>query len=301
MTSTRSAFLAMTDGSGRTLPLVDADTGYACTELDLGYPTPREVTNNRPDADGVDDTTKYAGSRAVTANITAVRGTKTVDEINAMFSPYLVVSSRPELHYFLDSSDPDGPSERVLTLRPSNLSAPLSTPDSLTMQLSWTAPDPVAYGTVLQTVAAWANSTTVVGGRSYPLVYPRTYAPVQGTGVIGTMAPAGDLPILPTVRMFGPGGDPKLTVTGPSGPNLVLALATRLDPGDYVTVDVKARTAVLYTAATGADSDAMGLIDWDATAWLAVPAGVNSTVEYEAGSAGASTQAVVTWFDGYLT
>lgn len=43
--------------------LEDPTQGYFCTQLDLGFPSVREVTNNKPDQDGTDDRTRFMGSR----------------------------------------------------------------------------------------------------------------------------------------------------------------------------------------------------------------------------------------------
>ena len=70
----RRAWLTL---GARTLLLEDPSSGYFCTSLDLGYPTVRAVTNNRPDDDGIDD-------------------------VADNFAPFMVPSARPVLHYVLD-------------------------------------------------------------------------------------------------------------------------------------------------------------------------------------------------------
>jgi hypothetical protein len=46
MTCVRSAWLVL---GAKTVLLEDEAAGYFCESLDLGYPAPREVTENRPD------------------------------------------------------------------------------------------------------------------------------------------------------------------------------------------------------------------------------------------------------------
>ena len=71
--------------------------GYFCKELDLGYPGVREVSNNRPDQDGVDDRTSLFGPRSRSpANITAVpAGRHSIDQAASLFAPFMNPAARP--------------------------------------------------------------------------------------------------------------------------------------------------------------------------------------------------------------
>ena len=129
-----------------TMPLEDPDVGYYCTELDLGFPAPREVVDNRPDMDGVTDRTMVSSSRVVSANITA--NGAPVDAIATQFSPFMVASVRPVLHYVLDRGASSG--ERTLTVRGSNYTCPISGSATRQIQLQWVAADPVAYDVTLE-------------------------------------------------------------------------------------------------------------------------------------------------------
>ena len=82
-TCVRRAWLTLGAAS---LALEDAAAGYLCTSLDLGYPTPRPVTANRPDADGAVDRTRYSSPRTVAANISALVGAGArIDEVATAF------------------------------------------------------------------------------------------------------------------------------------------------------------------------------------------------------------------------
>lgn len=294
----------MADGSGRYLLLDDRAAGYVTVELDTGYGAPREVTSNRPDAPGVDDETALPGSRAVSLTVSAWGERLTLDEIIHLFTPYLSPSKRPVLRWS-EASTVSPPPERTLTLRAASFASPMTTPDARTATFGWVAPDPAAYDSTVKQVQAWASGATG-GGRTYSLTYPRTYPPLVMGGASAGMTTAGEYDVQPSVILYGPGDHAAVTIaptagTGPSGVStyLSVALNTSLDVGDFVRVDFAADTAVYYDASTGVSSDAMGMIDWGRSLWRAIPAGVPATVTYSAGNATATTQAVVTWQDGY--
>ena len=192
-----------------TRPLDDIDSGWACTTLDLGSAEVREVTNNSPDQSGVDDRTQFLGSRVVTANFTAVPdGTVPLDEIVAGFAPFMDPSQRPELHYLIRETDQ---LERVLVLRASAWSAPMSQPISRDFQLSWVAPDPLIRSAIVKSASSWSGSGSG-SGRLYPFVPPRTYPAGGGGSVSGVIETDGDVAVAPLLVLFGPITDPNILV-----------------------------------------------------------------------------------------
>jgi hypothetical protein len=293
----RRAWLTM--GSLR-LELEDSDAGYYCTELDLGYPDVREVTSNRPDRDGVDDRTRLMGSRAVSANIRGTdEGTMTPDEIATTFAPYMIPGVRPQLHYVLDRP---GLPERFVTLRAAGYAWPISGARSREIQLSWVAPDPVLRDPTVRVATAFAGST-VTGGRTYSLVFDRTYPPAGGGPTVATISSAGDVPVRPRVDIYGPVTDPVVTFDATDAGGAPLESFTlrfvpgfRIDAGAVVSIDTDAKTV-----ADRAGASLMGRLDWAATVWPILPVAPNLTRMALAGSSTSSiTQAQATWTDGYL-
>ena len=295
MTCVRRAWLV---SGGVTLPLEDEAAGYACTELDLGYPEVREVTNNRPDQDGIDDRTTLMGSRAVTANITTVSGgSDTPDTVATLFAPFMLPSLRPELHYVLDRP---GAPERYLVVRAAGYSWPISGASSREVHLSWVASDPIMRDPTVHTAAAYAGSGAAGGGRTYPLTFNRTYPTGGGSPSTGTISSAGDVPIRPRLRIYGPITTPVVTlqVSAPATTyRVVFVTGFRIDTGHWVDVDTAAKTAF-----TDAGLSVMSSIDWSTSAWPVLPTLPAVTYLSLAGTTtSAVTQVVATWSDGYLT
>jgi hypothetical protein len=266
----RVAYLTL---NGQTVLLEDATNGYFCTQLDLGYPTVREVVSNQPDQDGIDDRTQYMGSRVVTANITAVAGAGArIDEIASSFAPFMAPNARPVLHYALDRP---GLAERTLTLRGSGYSWPIAGPYQRDIQLQWVAADPVAYDPTVKT--ATATSVTVTH-----------------------IVPAGDLPVRPLFRITGPTTGPAVILTPSSGPVWMLAfLATfSVAAGHYIDIDTQARTVLL-------DGDPaqprLSSLDWTVSSWQWIPTGMSTAMALTGSGTTGATQVTATWQDGYLT
>jgi hypothetical protein len=287
---------------GATLALEDEVAGYACTELDLGYPEVREVMDNRPDASGVIDRTTLMGSRAVTANIRTVPGgVATPDEVATLFAPFMLPARRPELHYVLDRP---GARERVLTVRASGYSWPINGTTVREIQLAWVASDPVLRDPEIQSATAFAGAGGAASGRTYPLTFPRVYPAGGGAATTGVISSTGDVPLRPVFRIWGPITTPALDlqVSNPDPiPNraagIVFVAGFRIDAGRFVDVDSAARTAYDDTGAS-----VMAELDWMDTVWPVLPVAPAVTYMTLTGSTTtAITQAVATWQDGYLT
>lgn len=289
----RTAWLAL---GAQMVMLESAALGYFCTSLDLGYPTVRDVVTNRPDQDGIVDRTRYMGARTVTVQITALVGAGArIDEVASMFGPYMIPSARPVLHYILDRP---GAVERVLTCRPAGYAWPIVGADQRDLQLQFVA-DPVALDPVMQTESAWSGG--LGGGRGYNLTYPRTYPAGGGAPSSATLLSNGDLPIQPTLRIYGP-------ITGPAvafAPSIGTTSAVRflqsftIGAGHYVDVDTARKTVYLDGDPT---QSAITALDWTATVWPVLPTAPASTQMTMTGTnTSSSTQVAATWQDGYLT
>jgi hypothetical protein len=285
----------------RVLPLEDDGAGYACTELDLGYPEVRDVVNNRPGQDGTDDRTVYMGSRAMSADIYASGGSMTVDEIGAAFAPYMLPNARPELHYVLDRP---GAPERVATVRAAAYTWPVSGKKTRAIHLGWVAPDPILRDPTEQVAVAMAGSTSA-NGRVYNFVPNRLYPPGAGAASTGEIRSAGDVVVRPLVRVYGPVTNPVVTLTpttgaDPSGPPAVLRFARGfvIDAGAWVDVDTAAKTA--YRNSDPAQS-VMASMDWANTVWPVLPTlPYFSWLTMAGDSTSSTTQAQARWHDGYL-
>jgi hypothetical protein len=297
----RQAWLDLYGDGTVTILLENDAAGYFCGSLDLGYPTVRAVTTNKPDQDGTDDRTQYMGGRVVTANIVALAGAGArIDAVASSFGPYMDPSARPVLHYVLDRP---GAAERTLTMRGSGYAWPVVGPNQRDIQLQWVAPDPVVRDTVTQTVTA---SAAVSGGagRLYPLAFNRSY-PAGGSaaGTTGTITSHGDIKVRPLVRIYGPISGPGMYVhfaptVGPVADIRFLS-SFRVDAGNWVDIDTRAKTALVNGDPT---QSVLASLDWLNTTWPVLPVAPASTTMnlYGTGTSNV-TQVQAIWADGFLT
>jgi hypothetical protein len=295
MACVRQAWLVL---GGNVVQLDNLAGGWGCEQLDLGYPTVREVKNNRPDVDGIDDRTTLMGERAVSANVHAVAlGAVSIDGVAAQFAPFMVPSARPVLHYILDRP---GAPERTMTLRAAGYSWPITGPVERAIHLQWIAADPVARDPNVKTATAFAGSSTGAG-RTYNLTFPRTYPAGGGSSSTATLITPGDVAARPLLRIYGPITAPVVQFTPAAG---IVAFLTTLNVsgGHFVEVDCGQRTAYLDGDRT---QNMLTQIDWVAMnanrSWPALPPNTTVTMALTGQSTGAATQVQAFWNDGYLT
>jgi hypothetical protein len=286
----------------RVIPLEDDVAGYACTELDLGYPEVRDVVSNNPDQDGITDRTTFMGSRQMSAAIRAHGGTMTADEIGAIFAPFMVPNARPELHYVLDRP---GAPERFAIVRAAGYTWPISGKPTREIGLQWVAADPIVRDPLQRLATAMAGGSTVAG-RGYPLQHNRIYPPGGGVATTGEIRSDGDIVVRPLLRIWGPITNPVVTLTpttgsDPAGPDASIRFVTGfiINAGTYVDVDTAAKTAFVGGDPT---RSVMAQIDWAQSVWPVLP-----TLPYwtwltiTGDSTAAATQVQALWYDGFLT
>lgn len=284
-----------------TMPLEDEAGGWFMTELNLGYPEVRDVVTNRPDQDGVDDRTRYFGSRAISATVKAVRWAgATLDDVATRFAPFMVPSARPVLHYVLDRP---GTPERVVTVRAAGYGFVIDNDQERDIHLQWIAADPVARDPNVQTVTTWAGASTGAG-RRYNLTFPRVYPAGGGGPVAATATPAGDVPVWPTLRIYGPVTAPVVAFTrGATTYGFAMLPSMTVSAGQYVEVDCAAKTAFLNGDRT---RNVQTFIDWAAIlatngGWPQLVPHQTTTIQMSGSSTSGSTQTQVSWQDGYVS
>jgi hypothetical protein len=281
-----------------TLPLENAAGGWFCSSLDLGFPEVREVLSNRPDTTGAIDRTSLMGARLITAEVKAEVGAGArIDDVADNFAPFMVPSARPVLHYVLDRA---GAAERTFTVRAVAYGWAVAGGVERDIQLQWKAADPVARDPNTQTVIALAGASGGTG-RTYPLVFNRTYPTGGGAPSTATISSPGDVAVQPVVNVYGPITGPVVTFTPSAGPvsKVAFVASYRIDAGHYVAVDTVAKTARLD--GPGGPS-ALAWLDWFNTVWPVLPVlPASTTMGLAGGSTTGTTQAQAIWQDGYLT
>jgi len=279
-----------------TVALEDPAGQWVCTELDLGWPDVRDVVNNRPDQDGIDDRTRFFGARAISASITSTPVLAQPDTLAGLFAPFMVPAARPVLHYVLDRP---GTPEMTMTVRAASFAWPVSGKRVRNLELQWVASDPLPRSATVKTAAAFAGSA--LSGRTYPLTFNRTYPAGGQAATTGQIRSDGDQPFGPLFRIYGPVTGPWLRVTnqitGDTLVWLVFSNAFTLAAGHYVEIDTTARTILV-------DGDpaqsAYQQVMWAASSWRKLQPGVTSLMTLSGTSTSGVTQAVATWQDVYL-
>jgi hypothetical protein len=281
-----------------TMPLEDEDGGWFMTELNLGYPEVRDVTNNRPDANGIDDRTQFFGARAVSASVTAVTWAGAqIDDVASRFAPVMIPTVRPVLHYVLDRP---GAPERVLTLRAAGYAFVVDNPDSRDIQLQWVASDPIVRDPTQHSATAFTGASAG-GGRRYNLAFNRVYPAGGGGPASASIFSAGDVPVRPLLRIFGPVTAPVVTFTPGAGVFAMLPTET-ISGGQFVEVDCAAKTAFLNGDRT---LNVLTFVDWPTIyangGWPLIPPRTTVTMTMTGQSTSGSTQTQAIWQDGYLS
>jgi len=296
----RQAWLAL---GSQTVQLENQAGGWFCSSLDLGYPEIRDVTNPRPDQDGLDDRTMYMGGRTVSIDITAITGAGArIDAVASQFAPFMRPSARPQLHYILDRP---GAHERVMTVRPSGYAWPVVGADQRDIQLQFMAADPVAYDPTTQTGSAWSGATGAPG-RNYPLTFNRIYPVGSGSSTTANLVSNGDLPVFPLLRVYGPisGAIVQLTNRYPDSTQNLIAIYFKagynIGAGNWVDIDSARRTAYANSDHT---QNVINQIDWTQTnQWPYIaPAPAYCQLLMQGTNTSGITQVQAFWNDRYLS
>jgi hypothetical protein len=106
--------------------------------------------------------------------------------------------------------------------------------------LTFYSPDPASYSAVAK-VATLAITSSALGGRVYPRVYPVSYGGVSDPNAL-IATNAGTFLTKPVLRVFGPVTDPEI-VNDTQGRSLKFDIA--ISAGDYLEIDTDARTVLL--------------------------------------------------------
>jgi hypothetical protein len=296
-TCIRSAWLEY--AGGPTVYLESAALGYFCSSLDLGYPVPREVIDNRPDRDGADDRTMLMGPRTVTVALAAVAGAGArMDQVAASFGPFMAPAARTNLHYVLDRGS--YPERVISNMRAVSYDWPIAGPEQVAIALQWIAADPAAKDPVAKLATSWSGASGVTG-RTYNLVYARVYPASGGGPAAGIIHSNGDLPVYPMLRIYGPITSAEVDFYLPT---IGATLGFRTVPGyvvntgHFLQIDMRSRNVLIDNDPTQPAGNA---IDWSTFSVAALPAGVDNRMSLVGQNATGSTQVQASWNDGYLT
>lgn len=225
----------------------------------LGLPAVRTSDVPRPQDHGLFFGSDFLAGRTIAFSLwlhalTAEAASALMDTLSAVWQPPAGQDTVNPLTLRLPGQDP-----RRLNGRPRRLAyrPGLLHTGVVEAILQYDVADPRWYDdteTVLSTVAATSG-----GGRTYDRTYPLTYA-AGGTGGNLTVTNAGNFPTRPVLTITGPATSPRAeNVT--AGRHLLFDLT--LGAGDFLVVDMDARTILLGGTASRYSSLAPGSSWWD--------------------------------------
>jgi hypothetical protein len=277
-----------------TLDLMNETNGFRVASLDVAYPTVREVTAALPTRDGDYDTTALFGPRVVT-----IAGSAIASSMGSRQAALTVLAHwcqprlRPRLVYAVDADR----TPLAIGLRGSQMSGPYNDAHISAFQVSWVAPNPIAYSLVQNSATIAPQQAAAIGGRTYPLTFPRTYPPAgPGGSGEGTVTNNGDYLTWPLLRIYGPCTNPAVYWVSPPGGAVVFGGGLSVAAGDYLEVDTFAQTA-LINGLVG--SSRYSSLDFTQTVWQPFFSG-QTVLRFAPTTFSVPCQLLVLWNDASL-
>jgi hypothetical protein len=276
------------------LDLMDQNNGYRVASLDIGFPTVRAVTAALPTRDGDFDTTALFGPSVVTVAgslIASKAGSR--QDARAELAHWCQPRLRPRLVYAVDAAA----TPVAIGLRGDQMTAIYDNPQVSAFQVSWVAPNPVSYALDVDQITVAPQQSAAIGGRSYPLTFPRTY-PAAGPGGSGqgTIQNDGDYPTWPLFRIYGPCTNPAIYWVTPPGGAVVFTGGLAVAAGDYLEVNTNAQTALTNGLASASRYSSL---DFTQTVWQPAYAGA-TVIRFAPATFSAPCQLVALWNDATL-
>jgi hypothetical protein len=269
-----------------------SNTGLAISAKDLGAPTVREVVNENPGQDGVEDDTLYFGQRVINITGRAFNlPTQSRSKAWDLMQPFLDPKVRATLTYQMDDDmDP----RQLTNLRIAQWSKAASSPTAFAFQVQWKG-DPVALDQNQDSISITSAFSSTIG-RVYNRTYDMTYPTGPGGSGIGRATSNGTYSTWPIYRIYGPCTNPVISIldndTGVVD-SLIRVLIT-INPTDYIEVNTQARTVMLNGM-----SNRYSFLDFPNSSWQPMEPGLN-TFLYAATAGGGTSYCVILWNDAFL-
>lgn len=272
----QSARLVDTDGNQL---LSFADSGLMLTNVDMGFPEVRDSATNRAGRDGVDDNTQYTGKRPVV--VEAFLPTAAAFTLRDRLAGLM----HPKNRHYLYLTNGEWDTERRILVRPKTFTCPMTRP--VTAQLGWSAPLGLFEDAATSQLVLAALGSAEAGLAlpvALPAAFPAGFLPGSSAITVG-----GSAPVFLTVDIYGPCTNPKLfCLTTQQTLRFNLTLAA----GDYLHVDMANSKAYLNGDPT---QSRYGQLDFTVSSWWQLQPAATSQIGFYPDTAGANSQAVVTW------
>lgn len=258
-----------------TMPLYPV-TGIYVSSID-SVPAVREVTEDRPGADGSIDRTEYLTTAAVTIDMTLSQTFRAVlDQLNQYLAPW----ARP----WLIVSDDEWTSDRRIQLRADTGSRPYTAPDYpavLRVQMQWKAPAGVWEDTALS-VYEIASDVPDVTGLAFTAATGLAFTAAAGMAFSPSTAHASTLVTVRgsarpswSAKLYGPVTGPKLT-RDDLGVSVAFTDDMVIPAGDYVEIS-SARTANYLSDPA---SSRLTMIDFANSTWWTLDPATTAQIRY---------------------
>lgn len=229
--------------------------GYVVTDWQIGFPAERAVSRNRALGDGIIDSTRFFGGRAVSMNITLDVNKQdpqiSIDNLTAYMTPH----RRPRLTWQI----PGSAIERSLLVRGVDVQVSVAGKQAHVITASFIGIHGVMESANESTVEINPGSDTE-DGRTYDLTFDRVYPPTAGLGQRLVVNEGNEIADW-EATIFGPAVDPILTVNG-TDISFNRDGGLTLAAGESVTINTRNRTIFLNNDPTQSRSDKVNFTEW---------------------------------------
>lgn len=265
------------------------ENGFNIRDFNLGFPVVRSVMDDRPNIDGMDDRTRFFGSRVVSLDIDLVGDKFTLLD---QLAPYLNPANRPFLVF------DDAEQTRRIRLRASEETVIITAPTNIQrVLLQWVAPDGAAEG--LDEVEVEVPAVVgVEAGFTWDVTFNLTFPTTSPSGRINVESD-GNVRTYPVIRLFGPCTNPR--IDNASDPDLagkpkLLKFSQTLSASQFIEVNTRDRTAFL----NGNPSlSLVSALDFTVSEYWSLASGDNF-VKYFPESFGTGARAVILFRPAFL-
>lgn len=264
--------------------------GYVVSQFDIGFPTARPVVRLRALADGVLDTSRFVGQRAITIAITLDQTKMPTQDLLDMLMPYLSPRYRPRLVYSVQEPVLNPTHIRSFEIRGVDAPLVINGPKFQTVICQWVALDHRATS-VDQSCVTVIPTSLDENGRLYDLSFDRDY-PFSPPAGVTSINMAGNDPADWIVEIVGGIDDPLLEINGIT----VQFTGVSLLPNQVLEINTRNRTMI-----QGGNLSVYGnsnFVDWQWDDLLLRP-GTN-TIRFGGDNADAISYALFCWYDTWL-
>jgi hypothetical protein len=274
---------------------VELNTNVIPMRRMLTHPEVRDEEVERAREDGIWDTPQYLGKRLWTLE-GDIFGATSAEFMQRRQSLVRAIMPHPDLGYRYVGTIYaifEGITEELsATFKhdgPWDIPFEALAPARSTFLLNLKSADPKLFGP-LQTSDVSAPAPPV--GVSFPITFPVVFDP-EGSPQEVLVTNSGEREVYPVVIMYGPASNPTIYKRNSDGSQDSIQVGlSLLDNSQYVVLDFKQRTAVLWNG----DS----VYDWvTATRWFKLYPG-NNTFTYGGGATFSPAKATVQWSNAYI-